>query len=340
MTLLLFAGGTQTALAVGTQSGLTISNQATVTYEVGLVPVPQTPILSDDLVTGAGPTTFVVDNLVDLTVVSQDALSIPVTPGANDQVLEFLVTNTGNTTQGYLLSVVNGALPLIPMANVRIYIDDPGGALPGAFDGADTLYGAATNAGDLDPNTLTPLVDAVMTVFIVADTPLTAVDATVNNYSLLAETTDVGTTDLLDDTVADDSTTVEVVFADGVGPEDPDQVDPDGTHSDSGSYTVGSATLSVTKTAVVDDGLGGTYAIPGATVTYTIVVANTGGSAATTVVITDAIPPETTLVLGSITLQIDALPATPVADGAPVSVTIPTLSGSSTATIVFQVLII
>jgi len=347
LTLLLFAGGSQTALAVGTQSGVTISNIATVDYQVGGVGQTQLFSSTDGLTPdGSDPTTFLVDNNVDLTVVNQDGGTVTVAPGSNDRVLEFLVTNTGNTTQGYLLSVVNGATA-IPMANVEIWIDNPVGS-PGVYDtGTDTLYVAATNAGDLDPNGGTDN----MTVFIVADTPLAAVDTTVDNYNLLATTTNAGTAVATVDTVPNTAAGVEVVFSDGVGPVDPDQVNPDGTHSDAGSYTVGSATLTVTKTAVVDDGLGGSFAIPGATVTYTIVVANTGGTNATTVVISDGIPVNSTYVPGSITLntvaQSDASPGVPadnsdfgVTTGNTVTVTIPTLVATvGVATITFQVII-
>jgi len=343
LTLLLLAGGTQSAFAVGTPSGTSISNQATVNYVVS--GVGQAAILSDGPL--LGPTTFLVDNRVDLTVVNQDGGTVTVAPGSNNQLIEFLLTNTGNTTQGYRLTVPSGLLNEIPMANVEIWIDHPTLGTQGTYDGSDTVYVAGTNAGDLNPNVVGA---ESMTVFIVADTPLVgAVDLEVDDYNLLATTLNASTAVL--PLVADALTVptllntagVDVVFADGVGPEDPDQVDPDGTHSAAGSYTVGSATLTVTKTAVVDDNLGNgtTFAIPGATVTYTIVVANTSLiTAATTVVITDVIPPETTLVSGSITLDIDGGGAVGQADSTPVTVTIPTLSGGSTATIVFQVDII
>jgi len=347
LTLLLLAGGTQTALAVGTQSGLTISNIATVDYQVGGVGQTQLFSSTDGLTPdGSDPTTFLVDNNVDLTVVNQDGGTVTVAPGSNDRVLEFLVTNTGNTTQGYRLSVVNGAIA-IPMGSVEIWIDNPAGASPGAYDvGTDTLYVAATNAGDLDPN---GGIDD-MTVFIVADTPLAAVDATVDNYNLLATTTNAGTAVVTVDTAPNTAAGVEVVFSDAVGPIDPDQVNPDGTHSDAGSYTVGSATLAVTKTAVVVDVFGGSFAIPGSTVTYTITVANTGGTAATSVVISDAIPVNSTYVASSITLnavaQSDASPGVPadtsdynVTTASAVTVNIASLAGGATATITFQVTI-
>lgn len=349
LTLLLFAGGTQTALAAGTASGVTISNIATVNYEVG--GLGQTAILSSplgDTPTGIN-TDFVVDNKVDLTVANLDGGTITVAPGSTVRVLTFSVTNDGNTPQGYLLSVVDGALAIPMGPPVEIWIDDPSGLFPGVYDLADTLYVAATNAGDLDPNTLTPLVDAVMTVFIVADTPIAAVDATVDNYSLLATTTNLGTAVVTVDTVANTAAGVEVVFVDAAGTAAGDAAN-DGTHSDTGSYTVASATLTVTKSAVVLDIFGGSFAIPGSTVTYTITVANTGGTAATSVVISDAIPVNSTYFAASITLdtvaQSDGLPGIPadtsdydVTTANAVTVNIDSLAAGATATITFRVTI-
>ena len=343
LTLLLLAGGTQTAFAVGTQSGVTISNIATVDYQVGGVGQPQLFSSTDGLTPdGSDPTTFVVDNRVDLTVVSQDVGTITVAPGSNDRVLEFLVTNVGNTTQGYTLSVDNGALA-IPMGSVQIWLDTD---LNGVYTAAgDTLYVGGTNAGDLDPNGGTDF----MTVFIVADTPIAAVDATVDNYSLLATTTDAGTAVATLDAASNTPGGVEVVFADAAGTAAGDAAS-DGTHSDTGSYTVASATLTVTKSAVVLDVFGGSFAIPGSTVTYTITVENTGGTAATSVVISDAIPVNSTYVAASITLnavaQSDGDPGVPVdtsdynvTTAGAVTINIASLAAATTATITFQVII-
>jgi len=342
LTLLLLTGGIQTALALGTPSSTVISNQATVNYQVG--GVGQAPILSDDAA-GPGATTFVVDNIVNLTVSDQSGGTVTVNQGSLDRVITFSVTNTGNTLQGYQLSVVNGATA-IPMGAVEIWLDTD---LDGFYNALnDTLYVGGTNAGDLDPNTATPLVDSVMTVFIVADTPLAAVDATVDNYNLLATTLDAGTTTVTTaDGDGDDPTLVEVVFADGQGTVD--AAAPDGQHSAVGSYTVGSASLTVTKSAVALDTFGTDYAIPGATVTYTIDVLNSGTADADSIVITDDVSAivgtDVTWVIDSITLG--GLPQTDAADGdfstfaaGLITVNVGTLAaGGGTTTITFQVTI-
>jgi uncharacterized repeat protein (TIGR01451 family) len=85
-------------------------------------------------------------------------------------------------------------------------------------------------------------------------------------------------------------------------------------------------------------------AIPGATVRYTITVQNTGSSDATSVVLVDATPVNTTYVPGSIT--VDGANKTDIngddeadygaTNPGAVTVTIATLASGSTATITFD----
>lgn len=93
-------GALQSAHAVGTPSGTTISNQATVNYSVG--GVSQTPITS-------AAAQFVVDSRIDFTVTEVSGNATQTTPGQTDVIATFSVTNTGNSTQGYQLAVVNEA---------------------------------------------------------------------------------------------------------------------------------------------------------------------------------------------------------------------------------------
>jgi len=92
---------------------------------------------------------------------------------------------------------------------------------------------------------------------------------------------------------ADDPATVQIVFGDAVGADDPDQVNPDGRHSSRSVYRIASATLAATKaSAVVWDPINlaaNPKAIPGARVQYTITVNNSGGTQAANVVVTDHI---------------------------------------------------
>jgi len=280
LALALFAGGTQTALAVGTASNVPIDNTATVDYQVGTNP---------RTVSGSAPT-ILVDNRVDLDVTNTDAgNNVDVSPGQTDRILTYTVTNTGNTTQGYLLSV---AVPTatIPAGNIRIYVDANNDGVPDAGE----LYAAGTNAGDLDPNGIIGT-DDVMQVLVVADIPAGATNTSSDDFRLVAQTTDAGTATVT--TAAATATPgVDNVFADTAGTTS--DANRDGQHSDAATFTVQAAALAAVKSIVsTTDEFGGNFAIPGADVVYQIRVTNSGTAAVDldTVSITDPIPAGTQL---------------------------------------------
>ena len=279
MALALFAGGSQTALAVGTQSGTTISNTATVDYQVGA---------NARSATGSAPD-IAVDNRVDVTVANQDLGNVNVSPGQTDRIQTYLVTNTGNTTQGYILTT---AVPTagIPMNNIRIYVDADTDGVPDAGE----LYTAGTNAGDLDPNG--GVGADVMQVLVVADVPAGATNGAFDEFRLIAQTTNAGTNTVTTASVAPDPdpTVVDVVFADGTGTAS--EIANDGQHSDAANYTVTSASLALAKTVLsTADEFGTDFAIPGASIEYQLRVTNSGTGSVdnNTVVVTDAIPANT-----------------------------------------------
>ena len=232
LALTLFAGGTQTALAVGTQSGDTISNTATVDYQVGTNP---------RTVSGSAPN-ILVDNRVDLDVTNTDVgNNVNVNPGQTDRILTYTLTNTGNTTQGYLLTV-DVPTATIPAGNIRIYVDANNDGVPDAGE----LYTGGTNAGDLNPNGIIGT-DDVMQVLVVADIPAGATNTSSDDFRLVAQTTDAGTATVT--TAAGAPTAgVDNVFADNAGTTS--DANRDGQHSDAASYTVQSAALAAAKTIV------------------------------------------------------------------------------------------
>ncbi len=320
-------------MALGTPSGTPITNSATLDYDVSGSPQAQ---LTSNV------TTFVVDNRVDLTVAEVSGTTV--TPGAADQVLVFTVTNTGNTTQGYSLATTAGADGTeddFNMTGVEIYLDvDNDGVLdtPG-----DTLYALGTRVADIAP-------DASIQILVVAETPLGIPDGDTALYNLIATTLDAGTTTITanDAAIADDPTTVEVVWGDAAGTAD---VANDGQHSADAVYTVSTATLDVTKSqAVISDpvNLGvNPKAIPGATIRYTITVENTGSVDADNIVVVDATPANTTYVAGTIT--VDGAGKTDINDGdgsdygatnaGSVTATIGTVTTGGTAAVTFDVTI-
>ena len=112
-------GVLQGAYANGTASGTNITNQATVDYSVG--GVTQTTITSP-------AASFVVDTRIDFNVTELGGTATQTTPGLVNVVTRFQLTNTGNSTQGYVLSVVNEAGTVVftqtdnqDVNNVRIF---------------------------------------------------------------------------------------------------------------------------------------------------------------------------------------------------------------------------
>lgn len=281
------------ALALGTPSNTSINNRATVNYSVS--GVAQTAIQSsptgNSTATGSD-TTFVVDNRIVHTVSEFSGNATISAPGASNQVTSFTVTNTGNTAQGYLLTVTNltgtvlfGQTDNTNVNNLRAFVDANGN---GTYEpGTDT----ATDISSLAP-------DASVRVFVLADVPLTATNGQYANVQLAAQATNAGTTTVVTQTAgADNPAAVDVVFADAGA------VARDGIHEAADQYAIQSAALSVAKTsAVVSDPFNGTTnpkAIPGGIVQYVVTMTNTGTVAASLVQITDPLPANTTFLRGA-----------------------------------------
>jgi uncharacterized repeat protein (TIGR01451 family) len=343
LTLIIPAG----AWADGTASGLSIDNQATISYQVS--GVDQTAVESSptgNSTPGAGngsATSFLVDNVVRVVVAS--VANTAVAPLQTNAALAFTVTNTGNTTQGYRAAVVNGTTN-IPMTNVHIVLDANGNGL---YDTGEVTYGNNAYIQDL-------AADAVMHLLIVADAPnaTQATDGDRDTYWLQVTTLTAGGGAVEAETrvgAVDDPAAVDVVFDDAAS-DDGGAIDAanNGQHADSGDFYVATAAMSVQKTAVVveDPVLGvsaNAKAIPGARVTYTITIRNTGGTAASNVAITDDIPAHTAYVAGSATLNSTPQPDSGGAvtlTGSPatnISVAVGAIAGGATATVTFDVTI-
>jgi len=328
--------------AAGTVAGTNINNTATVNYSVG--GASQTPVTSNTA-------TFVVDRKVNLAVTEVGGTSTTIVYGSTAQVTTFQVTNLTNATQDFRLSAAQqaslavttfGITDNMDMSNVHVYVDVNNN---GTYEaGTDT----ATYIDELAP-------DMSKTVFIVADAPASgAANGTAGGTggSLGA--------DLVATIGADNPATVDIVFADGSGPLD---LQYDGRQSALDAYVVASTTVSFAKTAtIISDPVNlllTPKAIPGAVVEYCLKVSNTGGSAATGVNITDAIPVNTTYVPGSLYVGGSTLLGACVADGtaeddnsagadetdpnggssdgATVTAYIPTISAGTTVTARFRV---
>ena len=301
--LTVFATGTAQA-QTKTLAGTSVSNTFTLDYNVGGVAQPQ-------IDSTATPTVFTVDRLVDLTVTSNS--NTTVVPGATDQELVYSVSNEGNDTQAYALTVIEETTatvtadtfdtddPAGATPSLVYYIDDGNGTFePGGADGAPVTYNAST------PPQLAP--DEVLWVVVTQDIPTSASDTDEAHVSLLAETLDPASgTPVTADTNGNSLTgAAENVLADA-GTTSPNNDNPnDGNHSATGAYIVAAADISGDKAVVVhsQDGTdcdsfavpaatptpAGPYAIPGACVEYVITVENTGSADATDVVVVDTLP--------------------------------------------------
>lgn len=292
--------------AAGTTAGQVISNTATVEYEVG--GVDQTPVDSNT-------TTFVVDRMIDLTVAEVGGAATDVVPGSTGRVTTFTVTNDSNSVLDFRLSAANLAGDDFQATITGVFVES------GATAGYQALEDTATYIDELAvAGSRTVYVIATIPGTVVngddADVTLTAIAAqsvngTTGAYvatagTLAADAAETNTTD------PDDTTFVDTVFADDAGDATGD-VAYDGRHSDTDTYSVVTASLSVTKgSTVVTDPFNCTTpgdatscttapkAVPGAVVEYCLDVENLGASTADSIVLTDGIPANTTYVASSI----------------------------------------
>ncbi|MDB2437955.1 hypothetical protein N9W89_04520 [Hellea sp.] len=286
-----------------TPAGTNVQNTFTLTYDVGGVEQP--PIDTSDPDDPNGPTEFTVDRLIDLTVASNGDNTVA--PGATDEELIFSVTNDGNDTQAYDLSIVEEGGddfdtddPASAAPVLVYYVDDGDGVYePGAGDGAAITYDPA-NPPELGP-------DEVLWVVITQDIPVGTPDAERADLTLVADTLEPSTSPNAGTPVTADGDgntltgAAENVLADGSGTAN--EVANAGDHSATGAYIVAAANVNASKAVTIfsEDGTGctsipgsptGGYSIPGACVEYVITVENTGSSSATDIVINDVLADE------------------------------------------------
>ena len=282
-------------LAVGTDAGTPINNIATVGYKVG--GVAQATIDSPQ-------TTFLVDQVVDFVVAEADGGDTDVGAGELDAVARFTVTNTGNETQDFALSVldlVGGtvfSLDTIDADALTIVIDANDDDI---YDAGDTVANFIDELSADD--TAAADADNVISVFILGDIPASASGGDAANIELTGTAHTAGGAPGLGAAEAetggnDDPDTVQIIFAAAV--------DSGATATAAGQdgYLVGLANLAAVKTStVVLDPLGQTsplaLAIPGAIVQYEVTITNTGGLPATEVQVTDAIQSDLTFETGT-----------------------------------------
>lgn len=280
-------GALPQAQAALTAANTTVHNTASVAFKIGTV--VQTPVDSNDA-------TFVVDRVINLAVTA-DNTPLDVVPDVAGNVLAFTVTNNSNATLDFTVTGLQTASTTVlspstsadtfDMSNFTFVIDSNGN---GSYDVTDT----GTTIDNLAAG-------ASIKVFAIAKTPITAANGDIAGVSVLVEALETNGDPLVNTTTAN-TAGMDTVFADGDGPLT--EGDYDAKLSVYGYYRVKTANISLSKSATVVwdpvNDVTDPKAIPGAKVEYCLIVANSGDSNASSVVISDNLPAEVTYVAGTL----------------------------------------
>jgi len=272
------------AHAVGTAAGTDITNTASVTADVGGTPVTAT----------SNPHVVTVAEVIDVDVTLLSIGNVLVNTPSAGQVLTFRVTNVGNGIDSFALSVNNALLgDAFDPVFASVYFDANGNGLYDA--GTDTLYSPGLNDPVLDANGADDVV-----VFVLNDIPAALASGDLGDSELLA--------------ASNTGTGAPGFVIGGAGEGGTDAiVGPNGGDDQAqGTYQVSSVALAIAKGSSVADPFGGTQPVPGATITYSLVLTVSGVGSADVTTLSDAIPANTTYVAGSMTRN--AAPLTDASD--------------------------
>ena len=261
------------AFAAGTASGTVIGNTATIGYSVD----------GTEQVSIDASATFKVGTKVNLTLVESGNGATSVAPDSDLQATTFTLTNIGNAAQGYNLEAANLTGDNFDVTTFAYYLDDGNGS----FDSNDTAISFVDSLA----------AEASIVIHVTASIG-TQIDGDQSNISLTAVTTADNTggsaiVALVETAGGYVSGDIQIVFADDLGATTGAR---DASSVAFDAYLVVTATLTVSKTtAVYSDPANGTTdakAIPGAILTYTITIVNTGSATATAVNIQDSLNAE------------------------------------------------
>lgn len=268
--------------AAGTAAGTNITSTATVDYSIG----------GTSASTTSNTTTVAVVELINVTIALQSP-TVSVAAGATNEGLLFLVTNTGNSAEEFVLAgdsvLVGDDFDPTPAAPFIYFDSDASGDL----SPADAPYVAGSN----DP---VLAADASVAVILVNDIPVGLPDGE-RGRSELGATSSTGT-----------GAPGTVLVGQGASGLDAVIGMSGGQAAIFGEYFVGDIQLSAVKSQSVLDPFGGTQPVPGATITYQIVVSPTGSGTALGAGLRDPIPASTTYVAGS--LRLNGAPLSDAAD--------------------------
>jgi uncharacterized repeat protein (TIGR01451 family) len=267
--------------AAGVPANTTISNTAVIDYEIAGVPLTATATVD-----------FTVVELLDVSLLWQDAANVSSVSPESNIVITYTLTNLGNGIDRYLLTA-DGALigddfDITP-ADLEIWIDDGDNNWSAI---SDTLYDGSN--GPILNGSLAGS-DAV-TVFVVANIQAGLTAGDLSNIQLTA-------TSVTADTAGETGNPGAEIPAAGDGGVNANVGLTGAIANDVGTIEIVSAGVSIEKSVTVIDTLGGNDPHTGATLRYTLDIRIAGSNSVSNLRIVDPIPNTTTYTAGSLSLN-------------------------------------
>jgi uncharacterized repeat protein (TIGR01451 family) len=259
--------------AVGTAAGTNITSTATVNYSIGGTPASTT----------SNASTIAVAELVNVTTTLQSP-TISVAAGATSEALLFLVTNTGNSDETF------------GFAGESVLVGDDFDPTPSS----PFIYFDTDASGDLSPADV-PYVAGSGDRLLAADESVALI--LVNDIPAGQPDGDYGRSQLEATAETGPAPAGTIFLGAGTGGVDAVIGTSGGVDADIGLYLVGDILISAVKSQTVLDPFLGNQPIPGAAITYQVVVTATGTGVALNAMFSDQIPASTTYVTGSLRLN-------------------------------------
>ena len=265
----------QNAFGAGTAAGTLIKNQVEVTYQVGSDPSAVYIERATDV--------FTVSELVRSNVSALEPQGVGAGTPANNAVLSFQLTNTGNGNEPFLLTTREGLADQFKPVVTGLWIESNG--QPG-WQSDDTLYQASSGGVPL-------AADQSETIYVVSDIPSDLSDGSRSDVTLVSTSGTKGASSKLIgnslDGLGDGG--IEAVIAQN-----------NARHQDMTHYSVSTVKLDVEKSILsIKDPYGTELSMPGSEVTYKIRLVASGEGTANNLVIDDAVPESMTYKINSMT---------------------------------------
>jgi uncharacterized repeat protein (TIGR01451 family) len=285
--LSLVLGLANEAHARGAPAGTVINNTAEVSYVVGSV----------NATTSSNLVSVTVAEIINVDVTAQTPI-LDVNAGDTQRAVRYLVTNTGNSTETFLLTmsstITGDQFDPVPYST-SIYLDDGNNS----FTAADTPY--VPGAGGNDP---VLNADQEVVVWVVNDIPSGVADGNLGRTRLAATsrtgTGAAGTVFAGQGTNPLNGTAIDAIIGSNEGDDEADS-----------DYRITGVNITAVKSQTVV-GPAGSTPVPGARIDYSIVINMTGTGTAAGAVFSDNIPANTIYVANS--LRLNSLPLTDGAD--------------------------